>query len=188
MLKLKQSLPAFNFGLKNYKSQNEKQHKLEKTKRKVSVSLEKNEIIQISKKRERIHSFCKPQIEIPQIPGQNAFYNLIEYKSLGSGGIFGTKAFEYLPRQEKLAKMTFVADSFQTQIYILEESDLNFIPDYLVKILKDGLQFFSEADNVNNQEENLKNRNWVKFRQGVYNKELELMAAEKPQEKLYKKH
>ena len=30
--------------------------------------------------------------------------------------------------------MTFVADSFKTQIYILEESELRFIPDYLVVI------------------------------------------------------
>lgn len=30
--------------------------------------------------------------------------------------------------------MTFVADSFKTELYVLEESDLRFIPDYLVVI------------------------------------------------------
>jgi len=74
-------------------------------------------------------------------------------------------------------------------VYALSESDLRFIPDYLVvftllsehntfikKILLDGLKFYTEADNLGD-DENKKNASWTKYREDLYKKELQILAS-----------
>lgn len=61
-----------------------------------------------------------------------SYYNLIEYKNIGIGELFGTSAFLDLPSNEKLAQVNYIADSNKCEILCLEEKNLKYLPDFLI--------------------------------------------------------
>lgn len=47
------------------------------------------------------------------------------------GDVFGGRYFYEKDDENKKAKLTFLADSFECEIYVLEQENFKYIPDYL---------------------------------------------------------